>query len=523
MKGLLLRLNNSDGRSVLVIAICSLLSRVLGLLRDRALAHVFGTGSVLDAYVAAFRIPDFIFNTLILGALGAAFIPVFIKAREDSKELANQVSSDTLRFLLLVATALAVIMWIFAPWAVKYIAPGFDEQTLKLTLNLTRIMLLTIPLFTVSNVLSGVLNASRKYVSYALAPIFYNLGILFGVLALYPLIGTSGLAYGIVLGAFFHGVIQLPETIITGWRYVASGWLLPETRRILKLMIPRMIGLGVNQINQVVVTSIATTVGTGAVSVFYFANNIQALPIGLIAVSFSIVAFPLLASAHAKGEKELFLNHFSLNFRRIIFWIIPAAMLLLVLRAQVVRILLGSGEFNWNDTYLTAQSLGIFTLSLLPQALYPLVARTFYAQGDTKRPLYFSLATVGLQIVLSLWLGQLYGVIGLAASFSLAQTIGFVLLLWSLHQRLGGLDDLKLIRSLLRVSGVSLLAAGASYGMLYLVAPLVNMRTAVGILLQGGLAGLAGVLMYFIVHWIMKSEEMVVAREWWVKRGGKFI
>ncbi|MFW0862288.1 MAG: murein biosynthesis integral membrane protein MurJ [Candidatus Komeilibacteria bacterium] len=493
-----------------LIAFFSILAKLVGLLRDRILASTFGAGRTLDIYYASFRLPDFIFNTLVLGALAAAFIPVFIRLWDIDKNKAYELVNIVITKLVIILSLLAVIAIIFAPSIVGVLAPGFDLASQQQTVTLTRIMLISIIFFGISNVFSGTLNAWRDFVPYAIAPIFYNVGIIVGVLLLYPSFGLKGLASGVVLGSILHLLTQYPSVRKHGWKYGFTVKNTVETTRMFWLMLPRTIGLAANQINQVVITSIASTLTIGSIAVFNLASNLQSFPISIFGLSFAIAAFPVMSRACTSENKQDFRGSFSITFRRILFFIIPISVLILVLRAQIVRVVLGAGVFDWEDTYFTAQILGVFSISLFAQGTIPLLARAFYAFENTVIPVAIGIVSVIINIVLSIYLSPSMGIIGLGVAFTVANIVNMLALLIVLRERVGDLDDKTIIKSVFKISINSILAGLTTYGLLNLIAPAVNMQSFLGIFIQALLAGIGGMIVYFLLSAFTNMSEMKV-------------
>jgi len=515
----------------LIIAATSILSRFLGLLRDRLLASTFGGGGALDSYFAAFKVPDLIFNVLVLGALSSSFIPVFIgyikKNDPSSRDEAWRVANSILNLLLIVLIVLGILFFIFVPQIIPLIAPGFPAEKQNITIQLSRVMLVANVFFGISNVVSGILNALKRFTSFALAPVLYNLGIIFGIVALTPRYGLMGLAYGVVLGAFLHLAIQIPSVLRVGFRYRRIlDFRHPGVRKIGALMVPRTIGLAVNQVDLLVNTIIASTLMAGSITVYNFANNLQNFPINVFGVSLAIAAFPVLSEAFADNDKEKFSHQFSETVRRILYLMIPISILFLLLRAQIVRVVLGANAYSWEATYLTAQMLGIFSLSLFAQSLIPTLARSFYAHHDTRTPVKIAMVSVVVDIVLALLLSQKYGVLGLAGAYSTANLLNMFLLYYFLRRKIGALDDTRIVRSGIKIVIASVFMGAIVVGMKYFLALGVNMTTFVGIFLQGLIAGVVGLLTYFFITLFLRCEEVMMIRDWvlriWNKtRNGK--
>lgn len=522
LKNILKRRTKNIGAAAILVGVFSMISRLLGILRDRILAGEFGAGEVLDAYYTAFRIPDLLYNLLILGALSAGFIPVFsalikkmkkadddsyLYQEEENKEAWDLVS-NILNILIIILSFFSILGFIFSPQLIKIIAPGFSPEMQSITTTLTRIMFLS-PLFLgISSLLGGVLQSFRNFLIFSLSPIFYNVGIILGVLFLVPVLGISGLAWGVVIGAFMHMAIQIPPVWILGFRWRAFiNFKDKNFLKIAKMMVPRTLSLAISQINLVVVTIIASTLAAGSLAVFNFANNLQSFPIGVFGISFAVAAFPTL-SASAFNEKKL-VDNFSYTLRRILFFIIPSTVLLITLRAQIIRVILGTGEFSWRDTVLTINSLGFFALSLFAQASTPLLTRVFYARQNSKTPFLIGLIIVVINIFLSLFLGKRMGVAGLALAFSLSSILNFMLLWLRLYFEMGDLDQKNIIISVLKFSFAALVAGFFIQAGKALIWPFIDMSTFWGVLSQGLVAGLLGLGVYFLLTYLLKSEEMI--------------
>jgi len=526
---------NSITIAALLVALSSLLSRFLGLFRDHILAG-FGAGDTLDAYYAAFRVPDLIFNLLVLGALSAGFIPIFTRllknpsgkvkdvfSREknppnfrlprfgggyqegnrDAWELTNNIL-NILGAGLLILAGLGIV---FAPYLMKLIAPGFSGEKYAAAVALTRIMFLSPVFLGISSVFGGVLQSFKRFFVYSLAPIMYNIGIIVGALYFVPIWGIYGLAWGVVLGAFAHMFIQLPMVWKLGFRYRPTfDYKDGNVRKIGKMMVPRTMSLAIVQINLVAITVIASTLESGSLTVFNFANNLQYFPIGVFGISFALAAFPTL-SAVAFDKKKL-AKTFSQTFRQILFFIVPSTVLLLTLRAQIIRVVFGRGYFDWNDTILTMDTLGFFTLSLFAQATIPLLTRVFYARHNSKTPFYVGIAAATVNILLSLYLADILGVAGLALAFSIANIINFAMLWFFLRADLGQLDEFKILESAIKFSVAALACGAAAQAMKAVVWPFVDMTKTLGIFTQGAVAGFFGIAAYIAVSRLLKSEEL---------------
>lgn len=485
----------------MVLAIAQLASRALGLLRDRLLATGFGASGELDVYYAAFRIPDFLFNVLIAGAISAAFIPVFAGYLANKRTAdANKVASSILSIALLVLAVVASLIWLFAPQIMPLVTPGFSDAQLDQVVLLTRIMLISPILFGLSGIFGSILNSHHRFFAYSVAPLCYNLGIIAGALVA-PRHGLIWLAYGVVLGAFLQMLVQAIGAARTGFRFRPGlGLRHPGVRRIFILMVPATIGLSIVQINWLMETVIASTLREGSLSQFMLASSLAMLPVGVVGASFATAVFPILAKAASQKRNDIFVSNLVGVIRKIMFYIVPASIALMVLRAQIVRLVYGSGRFDFDDTRYVTSLLGIMAASLFAQALIPLLTRAFYALRITKVPVYISTLAMVLNIGLAFLCSYYLGVVGLALALSIASIVQLALLFFFLSMKVPELEDSAMIRAISRITISALVMGAAMYGTLYGVAAvadgLANQYTVLYFVLQAGLATVVGVATY---------------------------
>lgn len=511
------RLFNSESKSItgaaLLLSTTTLISRIIGLLRDRIFAHYFGAGSVMDAYYAAFRVPDLIYNLLIAGALTAGFIPVFIKLfyESEDKSVAWKLVNNVLNIVGVTLAFITFFGIIFTPLLVKMVAPGFTEENLDLVVRFTRIMLLS-PLFLgISMVLGGVLQSLRQFLLYSFAPIFYNLGIIFGAAVLTKIFGVTGLAYGVVLGAGLHLLLQIFGVHKNHFRWKWEFNLKDSSTRLIgNLMLPRAFGLAVTQINILIITAMASLLPIGSVSVFNYANNLQAVPAGIIGIPFALAVFPVLSRKALHMENGEFGEQISNTARQIIFLIAPLSVCILLLRAQIVRVVLGSGVFDWNATVSTADALAFFSLGLFAQSLIPLFARSFYALNNTKTPFLIGIVSEVISIISAVLLMKPLGVPGLALAISIGAFVNLILLVVWLEKKTKVVINYSFFIMLLKISGASLIMGVVVQISKYPLAELFDQRYFMGILSQGLVAGILGFLAYGLLCKLLKVEEMTL-------------
>lgn len=436
-----------------VVAMAYALSRVLGLVREIIIAARFGTGDTYDAYVAAFRIPDLLFVVVMSGAFGAAFIPVFggYLARGDPERawyLANTLLTYTVVTLLIVAQ---LVLLFAEPLIKSVIAPELPPDSQDLAVNLTRLLLLSPLLLGLGAAGRGMLEAHDAFTLPAIAPILYNLGIIFGAVALTPMIGIYGLAAGVIMGAAGHVVIQFADLFRRGLRLRPT--LSRQTEglgEVARLMVPRIGGQIASHANLIVMVNFASRLGEGRVSALSYAQHLVMLPHGILALSLSTVIFPMMARQFELTRVDELRQTLSRVLGPLLFLSIPAAVGLFAFRDSLVQVIFQYGSFNAESTALVAEAVGYFALGLVARAVIEPVTRAFYAMHDTRTPLVVASLTVAANIGSSWLLAPRLGHGGLALSISITYTIRMFALLGILSGRTGGLGQ-DLISSLLRM------------------------------------------------------------------------
>lgn len=495
-----------------IVAAFSFGSRLAGFIRDRILAGQFGAGAVLDSYYAAFLVPDLLFSLLVIGALSASFIPLFTKhyrglgGKNKAWNLVN-VIVNLIGISLLVAS---LGLFFFAPQIAHIIAPTFSDAKLTMVTAFTRVMLISDWLLALSVVYGSALQGMKRFLIYSLSPILYNLGIIFGAVVLTKSMGPIGLAWGVVIGAALHFALQYFGVHSAGYRY-RFLWRPrdADAREIGRLMVPRTMGVAVNQLNNVILVMIATTLAAGSVTIFQFAYNIQFFVVGVVAVSFAIAAFPALSESAAKNDTDGFTETLSQTVRQILFFIIPATVVFLLLRAQIVRVVVGAGEFGWEETIKTADTLAFFTLSFFAQGLVFLLARAFYAYRDTVTPFVAGLINALFTVVAAMLFVREFGVAGLGLAFSLAALVNVSILWITLRIKVGSLREPEILQSFFRISIAAIFAGVTIQLMKSVVVAVIRNDTFFGVLFQGLIAGGVGLVVYGLVAWGLKSPEMI--------------
>jgi putative peptidoglycan lipid II flippase len=449
-------------RAATLVMALFFLSRIAGLAREMIISARFGTSADLDAYLAAFRVPDMLFQLVAGGALGSAFIPVFTGCLT-RRDLTGgwRLFSAVTNLVLIILTSLAVLAGLAAPWLVKTVlAPGFGPEQQALVVSLMRWMLVSTVVFGVSGIVMGVLNSFQHFLLPALAPLIYNLSIIAAAIFMAPSLGVYALVIGVVAGSLLHLDVQLIGLWWHGARYrLILGLRDPNVREVGRLMGPRVLGLAVVQINFWVNTLLASRLIVGSISSLNYAWLLMLLPQGIVAQAAATAAFPTFAALEARGRIDELRHTVSSTLRGVLFLTIPATAGLFVWRVPLIRLLLERGEFTARSTQMTAAALAFFAFGLIGHSVVEIVARAFYALHDTRTPVAVGVGAMALNVLLSLLLIRPLQHAGLALANTLATSIEMVLLVGLLARRLGGLEWPQLSATILRAGVATLVMA----------------------------------------------------------------
>lgn len=421
-------------RGSVVLIVTTFGSYVLGLVRDRIFAQTFGASASLDAYNAAFLVPDFGFNVLVASGIAAAAVPLFIEIRQHHERHAFAYMNAMIVAAVTVMLVMGAGTFIFAPFLSRLVAPGLDGASQELVTHLMRVLAIPPVIFAVSNALGSMLVAKKRFFLYGVSPMLYNLGIIVGALGLAPHFGIMGVAYGTIAGAFLHAAIRLIDAWRSGWRWYFI-WPLPWSalRRSLRLMVPKMFGHPVELVTFWLFTSLASSLSAGSITVLNFARNFQSVPVSLLGITMATAVFPALAEAALVSTTEV-RRLFYRTTGLILAVSTAAAGFVYLIRRPLVAVLLGGGEFDAAAVERTALTLGVFCLSIPTESLSHLFARAFYARQNTTIPVVFSLVSLIVAGGSAYVLSQRLGIVGLPLGFffgSVAKTIG----LWLVFTR----------------------------------------------------------------------------------------
>jgi putative peptidoglycan lipid II flippase len=509
--------------AAIIMMLLMLVSRFLGLWRNWFLARYFGASGTLDAFNTAFVIPDLLANVLITGALSVAFIPIFTTyINKKQKEEANELASSILNLALIVYCFVAVFVFLFPNEFNQLIAPGLDERFREQANNLTRLIIFGEFFLVIGSFFTSVLQSYHRFVITALAPIAYNLGIIFGIFALSRLFGIYGVGLGVVFGALLHLIVQ--SFVLGSLRFEYKAILNLRDRdviRILKLSLPRAIGVGVGQLEWVVSVIIASTLTTGSVAVLKFSSDLQNLPLGLFGLTIATAALPTLSLEWSAKKKEEFKNTLLSSLFQLLFLVVPACVLLVVLRIPIVRLVLGSGLFDWNATVATAMTMSFFAMGVFAQAGFLLITRAYYAMHDTLTPLKVAVAGLIFHVLVSYYLVFIVGstatfpVAYLGLATSLSGAFSFFILFFILNKRIGGFGWKRIIYPSVKILVPALIMAVVLYLPLhyrvnneFLIDYIIDTERTLNLLFLTGFVASFGLAVYLLTSWWLKSEEL---------------
>jgi putative peptidoglycan lipid II flippase len=526
-------------QAALLLGFFTLLSQILGLFRDRAFAHFIGPGAQLDSYYAAFRIPDLIFISVASLASITVLIPFIVAKMPGRSESgkdgavtkeAEKFLSDIFTVFLFTMICVSLVIFFFMPYLVDVVAPGFSHDLQIQVITLSRIMLLSPILMGLSNLFGTITQLYRKFLIYSLSPIVYNLGIIAGAVFFYPLFGIYGLALGVVLGASMHFGVQSVSARMCGFSPRLSLSVdFADIKKAILTSFPRTLGLAFNNIALISIVAFASYQKLGSVSIFNLSWNVQSVPLNIIGISYAVAVFPTLVKSYSSGDIDEFKNHLRQTARSIVFWSMPVTVLFIVIRAQIVRVLLGSGSFSWENTRLVAACLAIFSFSILSQAMITLLSRAYYATGDTKRPLavnficslsiiafaYIFLYIFHTMPMFRYFIESLFKVtdipgtevLMLPLAYSVGTILNFLLHLYFIGRDFMGKEPF-IAKTFLQSVGSSFFIGTISYLSLNFLSPIFGTVTFWGVFLQGAISGVLGIAAGVLILYLLKNEEL---------------
>ena len=507
------------------------LSQILALIRDKLLAFSFGAGHSLDIYYASFRIPDLIFVSVGSLVSASILLPFFIERFEKGRDQGKNFSDSIFTVFFALMVLASIIAYFLIPKLMPFLLPGFaDDASLPDLILSARIMLFSPFFLGLSNLFSSVTQMHRRFLVYAASPLFYNVSIILGIVVFYPIFGIPGLAIGVALGALLHMGIQIPFMMQTKLLPKFSGaieWL--HVKKVILLSFPRTITMSANQLATFFLTALASLMSKGSIAVFSLSFNLQSVPLTIIGASYSSAVFPDLSRLFVNGNMEQFLEKMIAAARHIIFWSTPIMVLFIVLRAQIVRTVLGAGAFDWADTRLTAASLAIFMISVIGQSLIVLFVRAFYAEGKTTKPLLVNVISAGVIILLGyvftkaffaypifrFFLEDLLKVscqvgtstLVLALAYSIGVILNTFLHWWMFQKKFPGFSK-PVLSTLYHTFSASIIMGYTAYWGLRIFAGIFPLTKVWGVFLQGFCSGILGLIVGALILLILKNPEL---------------
>ncbi|MES2630554.1 MAG: murein biosynthesis integral membrane protein MurJ [Patescibacteria group bacterium] len=501
-----------------LLAVSSLIASLLGLLRDRLLnglyADTYTTG--LDAYTVAFTIPDFMFFILVSGALSVTFIPVFNqRLATGNKRSAWELSTSLLNLLALVTLATSILILIFAEPLVQFVVgPGLDESSRSLATSMMRVIAINPFLFGIATVFASMQQAVGRFAFFAMAPVVYNIGIIIGALFFTNGIsifgwqifegGIMGVALGVVLGSILQLLVSSLGLFGMGFDYrFKIYWKNKGLHQVLRLLPPRSLDQGIDYVNSIVETNLASRMASGSIRAYQQVTALSYVPINLIGVAISTAAFPKMTERIGQGRPDLFKKELLAVLRVIIWLSLPVTVIAILCRGYLIHFIKPGGDQLWADI------MGVLALSIIFRSIYFISARSFYAQQDTKTPLYISIFTIGLNIALAIWLslGTSLGVIGLALAAVTASAVEVAILFVLMSRRLQGLFTIDFIHGVGRMISATGLMAVITY-ILVSIMPLGAEDVFFSAFLKFSLIVGISAAVYIIVCRVFKIEEV---------------
>lgn len=524
VRGLVMRPIRSLHQAAYLLAALTLASQALALLRDRTFAHTFGAGEVLDLYYAAFRMPDLVFA--LVSSLVSAYV-IIPRITGMDREGTRRLLSESATFLFGVGGIICIVLAFFMPQFLAALYPNLVNSPQQDSfVFLARILLIQPILLGFSGILGSVTQVSRRFVLFAISPVLYNLGIIFGTVVFYPWWGLPGIGIGVVIGAIAYLAVNVPVVLEAG---VAPTFRIPSVSvmsSVIRDSIPRSLALGMGSVTALMLTVYASRIGPGAISVFTFASNLEAVPLALIGSSYAVAAFPALSEASSSERRTEFTQILSASARHVILWSVVSLGLIAVLRAHIVRVILGTGAFDWNATRLTAALLAVLAVGLVAQGLILLFSRALYAVRQSWRPFFYHIAGGALTVLLAalflatpakdlleplaalLKIGDIPGnaIVVVALAATLGQIFLALLSLLALRKVSPELGA-TLSRPLIDGSIAALVGGAAAYAVLALEGGIAPLTTLVSVFTQGLIAGMVGLIASALALYVVENEE----------------
>lgn len=507
------------GRATLVVMITLFLSRILGFVRETIIAGVFGATYQTDAFVAAFALPDMMYDLLVAGALSAGFMPVFTGyLAKDDEDGAWKAANTFITVAIIFIIVFNIFGMVFAKYLVPLVAAGVvdDAKTFQLTVELTRVMLPAVTFTVIAGLLKGILNSYKRFRASAFGPVVYNIGIILGALLLGKTFGIYGMAVGVIVGAIFNALVQTPEFLRIGGRFTLKVDLKnPGYKRMLRLMGPSLIGLAFVRLNLLLNQNIASFLDEGSITALRYAQRIMLLPIGIFSASISTTIFPTMSQLIARKEYDEFRNTFSLGLRTLTFITIPCSVGLIALNTPVVRLLFKHGAFTEDNLKMTAFALVFYSIGIIGQSIVPIIIRGFYSIQDTKTPVKIGFIVLVFNLILNISFVTFsdMAIGGIAFSTSLTSILEMILLYRMLGKRIKRLRTRELMLSGTRSIIASVIMGLAAYFSYKVIDAVIGHTSKLSQLFGAGVPIAIGVIVFVAAAYILKMPELKIVMD----------
>lgn len=505
--------------STIILAIMTVLSRFFGFLRYRILTAFFSKEE-LDLFFAAFRIPDFIFEVLISGALASAFIPIFIKYQKDKTLLQRKISS-IINLLMIGLFFIIFLIFIFADYLISFITPGFSKKDTFLITNFSRIILFAqLPFLVAGSILSGIAQANKIFLITAIAPIVYNLMVIIFTFVFASRFWLFAPLGGVIVGGVLFFLVQLPLLFITEFRYFFGVLEKKAIKEFVQLFLPRVFSVITTQIDLTVDLILSSFLGKGSYTIFFFAQHLQLFPVALIGISMGQAALPYLSSLFEEKKIEEIKKILIESILQIFFLTIPISFFFVFARTPIIRLFFGGEKFDWEGTVKTAYTLSFFALSLPFHSIFYLVVRAFYAICDTKTPFFVNLFSVIINISLSLFFVFVLKlpIWSLAISFSVAIFLNTFLLLIFYYKKISGFSLSILTQESAKMYLSSFFSFCFSYPLMKLIDGLVlDTSRTINVFFLLVIVFSFFFVLYLFIAWLLNVKEIYLLAKLLVK------
>jgi len=495
--------------AALILLVAFTVSMLLGLWRDRLLYAAFYAccAPQLDVYNAAFKIPDFLFALLVTGSLSAAFIPVFSEFRTRSRRQAYALATSIAFLLGGLFCFAGLLIFIFARPLAEVVTPGFSDSQLRLMVYFIRWMLVGQAFFLFSSLTTSILQARKRFLFPALAPIFYNLSIIIAIIGWAPQLGISAPVFGVVIGAFLHWAIQLPALAKAGFHFVKPKRLWSKgIKKIVYLMIPRSLALALDESAATLAIFLASSLPAGSLSLFYLSQHLFAIPVRLFGITLGQAIFPSFSQLIARRRRRAFRERFLKAFHLVFYLTSFVTVMMLVLRLPLVRLLFGSRQFPWSATVTTGRLLAFLAPAILAQAGIQILVRVFYSFQDTKTTFLAALWALLVNIAISVPGVYVFGwgIYAIVAAISLASLFQFGILFTILMARLNHWqEEVRLNGTFFsRLLAINIVTGLTAWELMHFFDSFVFDTSRVfGLLLLTGFSFLGGLIVYLLLSW----------------------